>query len=233
MPDKHYHHTHRAGWLRASVMGANDGIISTSGLLLGVAAAHASHAGIVAAGITGLVAGAIAMAAGEYISVSSQADMEEADLALEQHSLAMSDAAEHEELAAIYVERGLDPGLARGVADQLMARNALSAHARDELGISETLRARPNSGLHGIGSKLRLRGSVAAAERYGCANASLVAADRCQFLVLPRAAGRPGGTPRRRTGHGRRVPRAAMGCARACCDGRNRNANEQRLMNAK
>lgn len=143
MPDKHYHHTHRAGWLRASVMGANDGIISTSGLLLGVAAAHASHAGIVAAGITGLVAGAIAMAAGEYISVSSQADMEEADLALEQHSLAMSDAAEHEELAAIYVERGLDPGLARGVADQLMARNALSAHARDELGISETLRARP------------------------------------------------------------------------------------------
>lgn len=143
MPEKRYHHTHRTGWLRAAVMGANDGIISTSGLLLGVAAAHATHAAIVVTGITGLVAGAIAMAAGEYVSVKSQADMEEADLALERGSLAANHAAEREELAAIYVERGLEPGLAREVAQQLMARNALSAHARDELGISDALRARP------------------------------------------------------------------------------------------
>jgi vacuolar iron transporter family protein len=143
LPDKRFHRAHRVPWLRAAVMGANDGIISTSGLLLGVAAAHASHASLVVTGISGLVAGAIAMAAGEYVAVSSQADLERAELALEQSSLSTDDAAERKELAAIYIERGLDPALAVAVAQQLMAHDALTAHARDELGISETLRARP------------------------------------------------------------------------------------------
>jgi len=124
-------------------MGANDGIISTAGLLLGVAAARATHAAVVVTGVSGLVAGAIAMAAGEYVAVSSQADMEAADLALERGSLAADDAAERAELAAIYVERGLEPALAEEVARQLMAQNALGAHARDELGLSDILRARP------------------------------------------------------------------------------------------
>jgi len=124
-------------------MGANDGIISIAGLLLGVAAAHASHADLVVTGVSGLAAGAIAMAAGEYVAVSSQADLEQAELALERSSLSTNDAAERDELAAIYVERGLDPALAVAVAQQLMARDALAAHARDELGISEILRAHP------------------------------------------------------------------------------------------
>jgi VIT1/CCC1 family predicted Fe2+/Mn2+ transporter len=143
MPSKEFHRTQRTGWLRAAVLGANDGIVSTASLVLGVAAANTSHSGILAAGVSGLVAGAVAMAAGEYVSVSSQADTEAADLALERAGLAADDAFEHDELAAIYVARGLDPGLAREVAQQLMAYDALGAHARDELGISETLKARP------------------------------------------------------------------------------------------
>jgi VIT1/CCC1 family predicted Fe2+/Mn2+ transporter len=143
MPRKELHRTQRTGWLRAAVLGANDGIVSTASLLLGVAAAHASHSGILAAGVSGLVAGAVAMAAGEYVSVSSQADTERADLALERAGLAADEAFEHAELAAIYVARGLDNELAKEVADQLMAFDALGAHARDELGISETLKARP------------------------------------------------------------------------------------------
>ncbi len=143
MPRKELHRTQRTGWLRAAVLGANDGIVSTASLLLGVAAAHASHSGILAAGISGLVAGAVAMAAGEYVSVSSQADTERADLALERAGLAADEAFEHAELAAIYVARGLDSELAEEVANQLMAFDALGAHARDELGISETLKARP------------------------------------------------------------------------------------------
>jgi vacuolar iron transporter family protein len=124
-------------------LGANDGIVSTASLLLGVDAAHATHAGILAAGVSGLVAGAMAMAAGEYVSVSSQADTERADLATESKGLVTDEEAEREELAAIYVERGLEAGLAKEVARQLMAHDALAAHARDEIGISETLRARP------------------------------------------------------------------------------------------
>jgi vacuolar iron transporter family protein len=144
-PARHreHHRSHRTGWLRAAVLGANDGIVSTASLLLGVGAAHATHAGILAAGASGLVAGAMAMAAGEYVSVSSQADTERADLAIESKGLDTDKEAEHEELAAIYVERGLELGLAREVARQLMAHDALAAHARDEIGISETLRARP------------------------------------------------------------------------------------------
>ncbi len=137
------HRTGRMGWLRAAVLGANDGILSTSSMVLGVAAAHGSRSNVLVAGIAGLVAGAMAMAAGEYVSVHSQADTEQADLALERAELRADDEGEHTELMAIYVGRGLDPSLARQVADQLMAHDALGAHARDELGISETPRARP------------------------------------------------------------------------------------------
>jgi VIT1/CCC1 family predicted Fe2+/Mn2+ transporter len=137
------HRTKRIGWLRASVLGANDGIVSTASLVLGVAAAHGTHASILVAGAAGLVAGSMSMAAGEYVSVHSQADSEKADLAREARELKTDSQGEHEELAGIYVGRGLDPQLARRVAEQLMAHDALGAHARDELGISETLSARP------------------------------------------------------------------------------------------
>lgn len=140
---REYHGSGRIGWLRAAVLGANDGIISTSSLLIGVAAAGGSQAAIFTAGLAGLVAGAMSMAAGEYVSVSSQADAEHADLARERRELAEDPEAEHRELAAIYVGRGLDPRLASEVAKQLAAKDALAAHARDELGISEPMRARP------------------------------------------------------------------------------------------
>jgi VIT1/CCC1 family predicted Fe2+/Mn2+ transporter len=145
MPAIHgeHHRTKNIGWLRAAVLGANDGILSTASLVLGVAAAHGTHGNVLIAGIAGLVAGAMSMAAGEYVSVHSQADTEKADLALERKELKADDKGEHRELAAIYVGRGLDPSLAKQVAQQLMAHDALGAHARDELGISETVRARP------------------------------------------------------------------------------------------
>ncbi len=145
MPISHRerHRTERIGWLRAAVLGANDGIVSTASLVVGVAAAHASRGEVLVAGIAGLVAGAMSMAAGEYVSVSSQADTEKADLARESKELANDEELELEELASIYVGRGLDPALARQVAEQLMAHDALAAHARDELGISESLSARP------------------------------------------------------------------------------------------
>jgi VIT1/CCC1 family predicted Fe2+/Mn2+ transporter len=141
--NKERHRTERIGWLRAAVLGANDGILSTSNLVLGVAAAHTTHSNVLVAGVAGLVAGAMSMAAGEYVSVHSQADTEHADLDLERAELKADGQGEHKELAAIYVARGLDPSLAKQVAQQLMARDALGAHARDELGISETVRARP------------------------------------------------------------------------------------------
>ena len=137
------HRTARIGWLRAAVLGANDGIVSTASLVLGVAAAHATHGNILVAGIAGLVAGSMSMAAGEYVSVHSQADTEQADLERERRELIADDKGERNELAAIYVARGLEADLAKKVADQLMAHDALGAHARDELGISTTLGARP------------------------------------------------------------------------------------------
>ncbi len=140
-PEKH--RAQRIGWLRAAVLGANDGIVSTASLILGVAAADTSSSTVAAAGVAGLVAGAMSMAAGEYVSVRSQADTEEADLARERRELAADSRGEHEELERIYIGRGLEPGLARQVAAQLMARDALAAHARDELGIVESQRARP------------------------------------------------------------------------------------------
>lgn len=133
----------RIGWLRAAVLGANDGIVSTASLIVGVAAASASTSEVLVAGVAGLVAGAMSMAAGEYVSVSSQSDTEQADLARERQELASQPDFEREELAQIYMDRGLDQALARQVADQLMDRDALRAHARDELGMSEVTTARP------------------------------------------------------------------------------------------
>ena len=140
---KEWHRSDRAGWLRAAVLGANDGIVSTASLVVGVAAASAAPASVLLTGLAGLVAGAMSMAAGEYVSVHSQADTEKADLARERVELRDNPAAEQRELAAIYVGRGLAPALAGQVAEQLMARDAIGAHARDELGISTTLSARP------------------------------------------------------------------------------------------
>lgn len=137
------HRTHRSGWLRAAVLGANDGIVSTASLVIGVAAANAAYSDILLAGVAGLVAGAMSMAAGEYVSVSSQSDIEQADLERERIELATDIDAEHRELAMIYEERGLDNELAHQVAEQLMAKDALGAHARDELGISHIAVARP------------------------------------------------------------------------------------------
>ncbi len=137
------HRTDRIGWLRAAVLGANDGIVSTASLVVGIAAANATSNEILLTGVAGLVAGAMSMAAGEYVSVSSQSDTEQADLERERQELATDNNFEHEELATIYVKRGLDAELAKQVAVQLMAHDALGAHARDELGISELTTARP------------------------------------------------------------------------------------------
>jgi VIT1/CCC1 family predicted Fe2+/Mn2+ transporter len=156
------HRFEHIGWLRAAVMGANDGIVSTASLILGVAAAGATGNAVVIAGIAGLVAGSMSMAAGEYVSVSSQSDTEQADLARERKELETNDESERAELAGIYVSRGLDSALARQVADQLMAHDALGAHARDELGISEIQRARPvlaafaSAGTFAVGAALPL-----------------------------------------------------------------------------
>jgi VIT1/CCC1 family predicted Fe2+/Mn2+ transporter len=143
MPHFEQHRIRRIGWLRAAVLGANDGIVSTASLVLGVAAAGASSKSIMIAGVAGLVAGAMAMAAGEYVSVSSQADTERADLDRESKELAADPKQEHKEMTAIYIERGLEAELASNVATQLMEHNALGAHGRDELGISDILTARP------------------------------------------------------------------------------------------
>jgi VIT1/CCC1 family predicted Fe2+/Mn2+ transporter len=162
------HRSARVGWLRAAVLGANDGILSTASLVLGVAAAHATHSNVLVAGVAGLVAGSMSMAAGEYVSVHSQADTEKADLALERAELKADDKGEHKELTAIYVARGLKPALAKQVAEQLMDHDALGAHARDELGISETFRARPiqaalaSAGSFAVGAALPLLVTVMA-----------------------------------------------------------------------
>jgi vacuolar iron transporter family protein len=143
MAHQEMHRIHRSGWLRAAVLGANDGIVSISSLMLGVAASHADHRAILVSGAAALAAGACAMAAGEYVSVSSQADTEKADLRVEAEALENNAEEESLELTQIYIERGLDPALAAEVARQLMAKDALAAHARDELGLSDELAARP------------------------------------------------------------------------------------------
>jgi VIT1/CCC1 family predicted Fe2+/Mn2+ transporter len=177
--NKEQHRTGRIGWLRAAVLGANDGILSTSSLVLGVAAAHATHGNVLVAGVAGLVAGAMSMAAGEYVSVHSQADTEQAELNLERAELKADDKGEHKELAAIYVARGLDRSLAKQVAQQLMAHDALDAHARDELGISKTLSARP------IQAALASAGSFAV----GAAMPLLVAAIVSEAGLIPLVSG--------------------------------------------
>jgi vacuolar iron transporter family protein len=185
--NKERHRTERIGWLRAAVLGANDGILSTSSLVLGVAAAHTTHSNVLVAGVAGLVAGAMSMAAGEYVSVHSQADTEQADLDLERTELKADDQGEHKELAAIYVARGLDPSLAKQVAQQLMARDALGAHARDELGISETVRARPiqaalaSAGSFAVGAAMPLLVTVIAS---GAGLIPLVSGTSLAFLAL-------------------------------------------------
>src|SRR4051812_16785885 len=141
--DRELHRSHRIGWLRAAVLGANDGIVSTASLVIGVAAGRATRSEVLLAGVAGLAAGALSMAAGEDVSVSSQADTERADLDIQRRQLAQNEEGEVRELAGIYMSRGLEPALAHTVAQQLMAHDALAAHARDELGISEHLAARP------------------------------------------------------------------------------------------
>jgi VIT1/CCC1 family predicted Fe2+/Mn2+ transporter len=164
------HRTERIGWLRAAVLGANDGIVSTASLVLGVAAANSTHSNVLVAGIAGLVAGAMSMAAGEYVSVHSQADTEQAELARERAELETDGESEHKELMAIYVARGLEPTLANQVAQQLMAHDAIGAHARDELGISEALSARPiqaaltSAGSFAVGAVLPLIVAAIASE---------------------------------------------------------------------
>ena len=193
------HRTHHTGWLRAAVLGANDGIVSTASLVMGIAAAQASHSSILVAGVAGLVAGAMSMAAGEYVSVYSQADTERADLARERAELATDSAAEHRELAAIYVGRGLDAALAQQVAVQLMAHDALGAHARDELGISDTLSARPvqaalsSAASFAVGAALPLLVAAAAPERF-----TIPAVGGASLLLLALLGGlaaRAGGAP--------------------------------------
>ena len=165
------HRTDRIGWLRAAVLGANDGIVSTASLVVGVAAASASHGNILVTGVAGLVAGAMSMAAGEYVSVHSQADTENADLARERAELEKDPAAEQRELSAIYVGRGLEAGLAKQVAVQLMEHDALGAHARDELGISAAFSARPiqaalaSAASFAVGAALPLAVTVLSPER--------------------------------------------------------------------
>ncbi len=199
MRHRESHRTHRTGWLRAAVLGANDGIVSTASLVLGVAASGASTQTILITGVAGLVAGAMSMAAGEYVSVSSQADTERADLARERKELADNPVQEHAELTAIYVKRGLDAALAASVATQLMAHDALGAHARDELGISDTLAAKPvqaglaSAATFALGAALPLAMVPLLAPAMlmgGVAGASLV------FLgVLGFLAARAGGSP--------------------------------------
>lgn len=193
------HRSHRVGWLRAAVLGANDGIVSTASLIIGVAAASTAHEGILLAGAAGLVAGAMSMAAGEYVSVSSQSDTENADLALEKQSLEHDIESEKEELATIYERRGLEPLLAKQVAEQLMAHDALGAHARDEIGISETASAQPvqaafsSAGTFIIGAALPL---VVAWAVPGSQLIPVVAALSLVFLaLLGGIAARAGGAP--------------------------------------
>src|SRR5512146_954788 len=193
------HRIGRIGWLRAAVLGANDGILSTASLVLGVAAAHATHTNVLVAGVAGLVAGSMSMAAGEYVSVHSQADTEQADLKRERMELKSDDKGEHKELTAIYVKRGLDPSLAKQVAEQLMAHDAIGAHARDELGISETLSARPiqaalaSAGSFAVGAAMPLLTAAAVSE----ANLiPVVSGTSLVFLaLLGGLAARAGGAP--------------------------------------
>lgn len=201
MQQRHHerHRIRRTGWLRAAVLGANDGIVSTASVLVGVAAADASHASLLTAGVAAVVAGAMSMAAGEYVSVSSQADSERADLARERQELATDDAGEHRELMGIYMGRGLSADLAKRVADELMAHDALAAHARDELGITEHSTARPlqaafaSAASFACGALLPL--SIAAAVSVPNGLVAVPAAAIVALALLGALAARTGGAP--------------------------------------
>ena len=213
------HLVSRIGWLRAAVLGANDGIISTASLIVGVAAAAATRNDVLIAGVAGLVAGAMSMSAGEYVSVSSQSDTEQADLARERKELSEDPEAELEELAQIYVKRGLDQSLARQVAHQLMAKDALTAHARDELGISEITTARPvqaaltSAATFSVGAAMPLLMVVVSP-----AGALVPDRVRCVF-GLSRSSGCDRGKSRRCKCSARHSPSDILGCAG---DGSNR-----------
>ena len=197
MGNKEPHRIKAIGWLRAAVLGANDGIISTASLLIGVASAHAEHGHLMLTGLAGLVAGAMSMATGEYVSVSSQADTETAALAEEQAELDADGAREHRELAAIYVRRGLDMALAKQVAQALMAHDALGAHARDELGISETTAANPlqaalaSAGSFTVGAALPLIVTALAPQQHVAASIAMTAL--VSLAILGGLAARVGG----------------------------------------
>jgi vacuolar iron transporter family protein len=199
-PQAEQHFTHRIGWLRAAVMGANDGIVSTASLLVGVAAAQSGRSAVLTAGVAGLVAGAMSMAAGEYVSVSSQADTENADLARERKELSASPDTELAELQGIYVARGLDAELARRVAEQLTAHDVLGAHARDELGITEAQAAKPiqaalaSAGTFSVGATLPL--VVAAIVPAGAMIASVATSSLLCLAVLGAVAAGVGGAGR-------------------------------------
>src|ERR1700693_2873826 len=217
---KERHRIGRIGWLRAAVLGANDGILSTASLVLGVATAHATHNNVLVAGVAGLVAGAMSMAAGEYVSVNSQADTERAELDLERTELKADDRGEHKELAAIYVARGLEPALAAQVAEQLMAHDALGAHARDELGIHELTRARPTQAAVASAGSLAVGAAppalLAALLPTGVLTLGVVGVSLGLLLVLGSVAARMGGAPLTRGAL--RVAfwgAVAMGCAAA------------------
>ena len=199
--DPAQHRSHRIGWLRAAVLGANDGIVSTASLVIGVAAASAPRGAVLLAGVAGMAAGALSMAAGEYVSVSSQADTERADVELERRQQLEDSEGEVQELAAIYVHRGLEPTLARIVAQQLMARDPLAAHTRDELGISESFAARPlqaalaSAGAFAIGATLPiLTIALAPGNRLW---ASVALTSLVSLIILGAAAARAGGASAR------------------------------------
>jgi len=197
MPGAEMHRAGRIGWLRAAVLGANDGIVSTASLVVGVATAEASRNSILLAGVAGVVAGAFSMAAGEYVSVSSQADTEQADLALERAALVKHPQAEEDELTSIYVGRGVEPDLARVVARQLMAKDALGTHARDELGLSEVHAARPlqaamaSAGTFAVGGGVPLLAILLSPTSYLVAIVSTVS--MACLIVLGALAARAGG----------------------------------------
>ncbi|MDX1498719.1 MAG: VIT family protein [Woeseiaceae bacterium] len=197
MTHREHHKTHRAGWLRAAVLGANDGIVSTASLIIGVSAASASQENVLLAGAAGLVAGAMSMAAGEYVSVSSQADIEQADLALEREALENNYELEKKELAGIYEDRGLDATLARKVAGQLMEHDALGAHARDEIGISDQQAARPLQAAWSSAASFTVGAALPLAVAWatpGAAQIPVVGAGSLLFLALLGAtAARAGG----------------------------------------
>lgn len=194
-----HHRSHRTGWLRAAVLGANDGIVSTASLIMGVAAASAVQEQVIIAGLAGLVAGAMSMAAGEYVSVSSQADTEKADLLLEKQSLEEDEESERAELVEIYRQRGLDAPLAEQVASALMAHDALGAHARDEIGITDTQAARPLQAAWSSGAAFTVGAAlplIVAWALPGAGQIPVVGATSLLFLaILGSIAARAGGAP--------------------------------------